>query len=258
MITAGIDVGIEYIKAVVMKDGEIAGKACGDSGGAGRPAAVQAVYDKALEAAGMTAGDVEKVFATGKGKFDAPFADDRPAEVIAAAKAAKMAVPEAVTVIDAGADEIAAATLDGEKIKEFVINQKCAAGLGLLMEGMADRFDMSIEELSALDGTCAVTVNDGCAVFAELDALSLQNRGADVKEIAKALIEACAWRANTTINDIYKPDKSCVVIMGGLALNAAFMNALERISGIKFAVMEDPVYGGAIGAAALAADRIEN
>ena len=90
MITAGIDVGLEYIKAVVMKDGKLLGKASGHSGGVGRPAAVQAVYDKALEAAGVQAGDVEKVYATGKGKFDVTFADDKIAEVVTAAKAAKL------------------------------------------------------------------------------------------------------------------------------------------------------------------------
>jgi len=253
MITAGIDVGLEYVKAVVMKDGKVAGKAIGVSGGAGRPAAVQAVYDKALDAAGVKSDDVEKVVATGKGKFDVSFADDKVAEIITAAKAAKLVAANATTVVDAGADEIVVATLDGDKIKEFVINQKCAAGLGLMLEWMAERLEMSIEELSALDGPLNVTVNDGCIVFAELDALSLLNRGADVKEVAKALIEACAWRASTTINDIYKPDNACVVIMGGLVRNGAFLNALERISGIKFVIADDPEYGGAIGAAALAA-----
>jgi activator of 2-hydroxyglutaryl-CoA dehydratase len=55
-----------------------------------------------------------------------------------------------------------------------------------------------------------------------------------------------------TINDIYKPNMACVVLMGGLVQNGAFLKALERISGIKFVIPEDPVYGGAIGAAALA------
>jgi len=253
MITAGIDVGLEYIKAVILKDGKVAGKASGLSGGAGRPAAVKAVYDKALAAAGVKAGDVAKVFATGKGKFDVDFADDKLTEVVTAAQAAKLTAPQVTTVVDAGADEIVVATLGGDKIKEFVINQKCAAGLGLFLESMADRFDMTVEELGALEGPLSVTVNDGCVVFAELDALSLANKGTDAKEIGKALNEACAWRANMTFNDIYKPDRACVVLMGGLTQNKAFLKAWERISGVKFVIPEDAVYGGAIGAASLAA-----
>ena len=252
MITAGIDIGLKYIKAVVLKDGKVAGKASGLSGGAGRAAAAQAVYDKALAAAGVKAADVEKVISTGKGKFDAAFAADQLSETVVAAKAARMAKPEVTTVVDIGADEIVVATLEGDKVKEFVINQKCVAGLGMFLEDMAERFGMSIEELSALEGPGKATVNDGCVVFAELDALSLLNRGTDVKEIAKALIEACAWKANSTLYDIYKPNTSCTVLYGGMTQNKAFVKALEKISGIKFVIPEDAVYGGAIGAAALA------
>ncbi len=253
MITAGIDVGLEYTKAVVMKDSKVIGKACGFSGGAGRPAAVQAIYDQALAEAGIKASDVEKVLSTGKGKFDVVFADDRLTEVITSVRAAGITASNVTMVIDAGADEILVATLEGERIKEFVTNQKCGAGLGLFLEGMADRFEMTIEELGTLEGPPAVMINDGCIVFAELDALSLVNRGTDPGEVCKAVIEVCALRANTTINDIYKPDKQCVVLMGGLAKNGAFLHALERISGIKFVIPEDPVYAAAMGAASLAA-----
>ncbi len=252
MITAGIDVGVEYTKAVVLRNGAVAGKACGPSGGAGRLAAVRAIYEAALTAAGIRAEEVGKAFATGKGKFDAPFADGRLAEVVTAARAAVLSAPGATMVIDAGADETAVAVLDGEKIREFVLNQKCAAGLGLFLESMAERFEMTIDELSALTGPSAVTVNDGCVVFAEQDALGLANRGADLREVCKAAIEAGAWRAYTTINDIYRPVTSCVVLMGGLAKNAAFVAALERISGMKLTLCDDPQYAPAIGAASLA------
>jgi len=253
MITAGIDVGLAYTKAVIMKDGKVAGKACGLSGGAGRPAAVKAVYEKALADAGIKASDVEKVFATGKGKFDVDFADDKLTEAVVAAKAAKLFDPKATTVVDMGADEIVVATLEGDKITEFVINEKCGAGIGLFMEDFADRFEMTLEELGALEGPLTVTVNDGCIVFAELDALSLINRGTCVKEVGKAINDACAWRANRAINDIYRPALDCVVLLGGLVKNGAFLKALEKASGLKYVVPEDAVFGGAIGAAALAA-----
>jgi predicted CoA-substrate-specific enzyme activase len=237
-----------------VKDGKVIGKASGLSGGAGRPAAVQAVYDAALSAAGVKASDVEKVVSTGKGKFDGAFSADQLSETVAAAKAARMFEPKATTVVDIGADEILVATMAGEKISEFVINQKCTAGLGLFLEGMADRLDMTIDEVGKLEGPGSVTVNDGCVVFAELDALSLLNRGTDAKEIVKALNEACAWRANSTLNDIYRPDNVCVVLFGGMTQNGAFIKSLERISGIKFVIPDEAVYAGAIGAAALAAD----
>ena len=253
MITAGIDVGLENTKAVILKDGKVAGKACGASGGAGRPAAIQAIYDKALKEAGVSASNVAKVIATGKGKFDVAFAADQLTEALTASKAARLMNPDVTTAVDIGADEIVVATLDGETIKEFVINQKCGAGLGLLLEKMADRFDMTIADVAALNGPSSVVVNEGCIVCMELDALSLSNQGKDLKEIVKALNVACAWRANATINDIYKPNNKCVVLMGGMVKNSAFVKALEEISGIKFVQHADPEFAGAIGAAAIAA-----
>ncbi len=253
MVTAGIDVGLEHIKVVIIKDNKVVGKASGLSGGTKRPAAVEAVYHDALKTTGIAASDVSKIVATGKGKFDVAFAADRVSEAVTAAKAAGVLVPGATTVMGIGADEILVATLDGEKIKEFVVNQKCAAGLGLFLEYMACRLEMSMEELSALEGPGTVPVNEGCAVFAELDALSLLNRGADPKEVAKAITEACAWRANSVLNDIYKPAKDCVALLGGMTKNTAFVKALERISGIKFVIPAEAEFAGAIGAAAIAA-----
>jgi len=253
MITAGIDMGFLNIKAVILKDGEIVGKASGPSGGAGRPENAQVVYDKALADAGLAASDVEAVVSTGKGKFNVPFAGEQFGETVVAAKAAKLLVPEATTVADFGADEIVVATLDGDRITEFVINQKCAAGLGVFLEEMAHRFEMSVEELGALEGPSAIRVNEGCVVFSELDALSHLNRGADAREVMKALVEACAWRANSTLNDIYGQATDCVAMFGGMSQNGAFVKALERISGIRFVIPHEAVYAAAIGAAALAA-----
>ena len=254
MITAGIDVGFMNTRAAIVKDGKVIGRACGLSGGAGRQDAAQTVYDKALADAGLKASDVGKVASTGKGKFNLTFSNEQLGETITAAKAAALLVPGATMAVDIGADEILVATLDGDKITEFVINQKCGAGLGVFLEDMAERFEMGLDELGALDGPGTVTVNDGCVVFAELDALSLVNRGTDVKEVAKALIEACAWRANSALNDIYKKADSCVVMLGGMSKNGAFVKALGRISGIKFVIPDDAEYACAIGAAALAAE----
>lgn len=156
-------------------------------------------------------------------------------------------------MVSVGADETLVATLGGEKIKELCLNQKCAAGLGLFLEYMARRLGLSIEELSALGAPDKAIVNDGCVVFAELDALSLINRGTDARDAAKAVTEAVAWRASTTINDITAQDKTCVVLFGGLTKNAAFLNALKRISGIDFVVPGEAEYAGALGAALIAA-----
>jgi len=252
MITAGIDAGLESIKIAILKDGAVIGKSTGPSGGAGRPAAIKTLWETALANAGLTAGNVEKVIATGAGKYDVPFANGMVTEPIADAKAARFFLANATSVVDIGADQLRVVTLgEGDKIVEVALNQKCAAGIGTLLKYMARRLEMTMDELSMLaPGTAKNSlVNDGCVVFAELDALELLNQGVPKEEVAAAVVEAMAVRANMVLNDKIAPAPKTTVLVGGVALNKAFVNALKSRSGIDFITPEDAAFGGAIGAA---------
>jgi predicted CoA-substrate-specific enzyme activase len=249
MITAGIDVGVENTKAVVLKDGTIIGKAKGPSGFADRPVMIDAVYKEALKAADVEADDIDSVVATGKGKFQTEIADKMMTEQIAAARAARYFKPEATSVVSLGADETMVATLgEGDRIDEFVYNQKCTSGIGLFIEYTADRLGLDIEEVSALPKT-EPAVNEGCAVFADLGVLELLNQGASVTEAASAAINAAAVRIDSVINDITNPNRDVVVLVGGPARNAALVNTLKEYSGIDFVIPDEAEYAGAVGAA---------
>jgi len=258
MITAGIDAGLESIKIVILKDGAVVGKSTGPSGGAGRPVAIKTLWEATLANAGLTADDVEKVIATGAGKYDVPFASGMVTEPIADAKAARYFLADATSVVDIGADQLRVVTLgEGDRIVEIALNQKCAAGIGTLLKYTARRFEMTLEELSALAPGAAkdLLVNDGCVVFAELDALELLNRGVPKEEVAAAVVEAMAVRANMVLNDKIAPAPKTTVLIGGVALNRAFVNALSARSGIDFVVPDDAIFGGATGAAAIGKER---
>jgi predicted CoA-substrate-specific enzyme activase len=254
VITAGVDVGIDTTKIVIFKDGKVVGRALGESGGAGRSAAVEQVWKQALKSAGVEAADVSKVVATGKGKHNVAFADDRITEPLSASKSATYYYPDATAVMDAGADEMMVATIKGDKMGEFVINEKCAAGVGKFLSYMGRRLELTQDEMSGLDrpGPGVAVVNDGCVVFAEMDALGLLNRGVSPKDVAKAVTEIAAVRACTVLNDITLPKWDKIVLIGGLAKNAAFVNALKFQAGLDFAVPEDAEYACAVGAAVFA------
>jgi benzoyl-CoA reductase subunit D len=256
MITAGIDIGMENVKVVVLKDEKIVGRGKTRSGGEKRAEAAEAALGDALKEAGLGRGDVEKVFATGKGKFDLAFVDDNMTEAIAAARAAKFLCPDATTVVDAGADETIVATLGGKRpVMELTLNEKCAAGVGTFLKGISRRLGMTVEELGTVPPKKAdgVAVNDGCVVFSELDALSLLNNGTPAKEVASAVIDAAAVRVCMTMNDITHPKLERVVLFGGLAKNAAFVNALKAYAETDLVIPEEADYGGALGAALVAA-----
>lgn len=256
MITAGIDVGIESLKAVILKDGKVLARGIGLSGGANRAKIVEQVWSEALAAARLKPADIGKVIASGQGKNDVRFADDRVVEPVADAWAARFLYPKATCVVDIGADQARVVTLGKDGITEVVMNQKCAAGLGILLKSIARTLGMTLEEMSGLSGNPAggVTVNDGCAVFAEMDAFSLLNRNTPREDVARAVIEAVAVRINSILNDKIKPAKDTTVLVGGLSRNIAVVNALKRRSGINFLIPEQAEYAGALGAALMAAE----
>jgi benzoyl-CoA reductase subunit D len=257
MITAGIDIGVEYTKVVILKDGEVLARRSAPSGGKGRGQTADTLWIEALDRAGIRAQEVACIVAAGAGKYDVPFANDTTVEELADARAARQILATATSVVDAGADQTRVVSLapDGS-VAEIVRNQKCMAGLGLALEYLADRLDYSIEEISgiaagAADGT---VVNDGCPVFAELDALELLNKGVPREKVAAAVTEAVVVRLNSILHDKVVPAAKTTVLIGGLARNTAVVEALKARSGIDFIVPEEPEYGTALGAALLAAD----
>ncbi|MGD0779280.1 MAG: acyl-CoA dehydratase activase [Dehalococcoidales bacterium] len=254
MITAGIDVGIENLKAVILKDGKVLARGADLSGGAKRAKVAERVWSEALASVKLKPGDVSRVVATGQGKNDVAFASDRVTEPVADARAARFLYPQATSVVDIGADQVRVVILGkGDSILEVVMNQKCAAGLGIFLKSMARTLGMTLDEISSISGTGKAIVNDGCSVFAEMDALGLLNRDVPREDIVRAITEAVAVRVSSILNDKIKPAKDAAVLVGGLSRNKAVVAALKKRSSIKFLIPEQSEYAGALGAALIAA-----
>jgi predicted CoA-substrate-specific enzyme activase len=255
MKTVGIDVGFDTIKAAVMDDGKLLAKAACDAGCVGRDGNIDKLYSDVLAEAGLSSGDVDKVVATGIGKFSVKFAADHIADAVAIAKAAKFFFDGAVSVVDIGADKTHVVTLAGDGISEVVQNQKCMAGLGLLLDVMANRLGYTLDEVGAFgagaDG--GVFVNDGCPVFAELDSLEALNKGKPRDKVMGAVINTVVYRLNSILRDKVMPDTKATVLLGGVSQNAAVVSGLKARSGVEFIIPEDAVFGGAIGCALIAA-----
>lgn len=256
MITAGVDVGVDAVKVVVLKDGKVLSRSTASSGGGDRGASAEGAFQEALKSAGIKSADVNKVVATGQGKNDVRAAVQRVVEPVAAARAARYLYPSARAVVDVGADQIRLVVMDNAgKIEEAVLNQKCAAGIGVFLRSISRRMGISLEEMSRMTGKAAdqVIVNDSCAVFAGLDAVALLQDETPAQDIAQAVHEAMAARINAVLNDKVAPPKNSTVLVGGVAKNEGIVKALKKRSGIKFMISDQPEYACALGAALIAA-----
>ena len=175
MIVAGIDCGAKNTKTVIMKDHRIIGKGLVVTGFE-QEKAVKESFEAALEDAGMEAGEIEMRAATGAGMDEIKDADIKVTEVKAMARAAHFFFPSARTVTDVGAETGRAVKIDGKgNVRDFAINENCAAGTGAFIEAMARALEVELEEMGpmAMESDKSIPMNAQCAIFAESEVVGL-------------------------------------------------------------------------------------
>jgi predicted CoA-substrate-specific enzyme activase len=249
MIVAGIDVGGKNVHIVVKKDGQIVGKIAGPAG-IKKAQAVEQLYDEVLKKAGLGRKDVERVIATGSSAKRVGFANGTVPDAAADARGVIKLIPTARTVINVGAEECRSIKVSPEgTVLDFAINEKCAAGTGTFVEAMSRALEVSVDEMSeiTLQSTQTLSTNAQCAVFGESEVVSLIHQKTPKSDIARAVMNAIAGRV-VSVARIVGLEKD-LVLVGGMARNAGFVDSLKKNIEMEVLVPEDPDYMGALGAA---------
>lgn len=256
MITAGVDVGAKFAKVVILKDGQVISRAKALVG-LDLMKSASDVFETALKDAGLSRSDIQRVVATGMGGnalLQKPpiNADEAVSVVVAGAAGAYQLVPKVKTVIDVGAEEGRGIKVEGGKVRDFVINERCAAGAGTFIEAMARALEVKVEDLGpmSLKSMNAIPMNAQCCVFAESEVVSLIHSKISKEDISKAIHDAIAGRISSMILRI-GVDKD-VMLIGGCALNPGFVPPLEKELHASIIVPEFPEYVSALGAAVIA------
>jgi benzoyl-CoA reductase subunit D len=255
MITAGLDLGTQSVKAAILKDGEVISRGKAFSGFDPANAAEQALGE-ALKAAKLSLSDVNHVTATGSGMDLAPNSNSTISMMGADAQAGVYLFSKARTIIDVGAEEARAVKCDEKGIMmDFVVNERCAAGAGAFIEAMARALEVKLEDMGplSLKAERASSINASCVIFGESDVVTLIHRQESKPEIARAIFDAMADRVSSMVYRLgVNPD---VVLLGGVARDVGFVASLKRKLGIDVLIPEYPEHAGALGAALVAAKR---
>lgn len=252
IITAGIDIGSITTKAAVMADGKILGTQVAFTGYNAETAG-RNVYEELLRHRGIEKSVVRRVISTGYGRKSVKFVDKTMTEIICHGAGAHYLNPRIRSIIDIGGQDSKAIVLDEKgKVKDFAMNDKCAAGTGRFLEVMARALEVD------LDGFGALSLKSGdpsmisslCTVFAESEVISLIAGGEQRENIIAGIHESIASRISAMTNrmGIVPP----VMMTGGVAKNIGVVKALEKKLGISVEVSEYAQVNGAIGAAVLA------
>jgi benzoyl-CoA reductase subunit D len=250
LISAGIDLGSKTIKAVVLRDRCIVGKAI-EVAGFDAAGTARAVLDAALGQAGLRRSDLARVVATGTGRDEAPDKDGTLTEVSCAAHAALHLYPDTRTIIEVGAEEGRAIRCDQTgRVLDFAINDKCAAGAGAFTEAMARALEVNVEDLGplSLQSTRAISMNAQCAVFAESEVVSMIHSNVARADMARAVHDAMAGRIVSMVRKVGL--MPAVTLLGGMARNVGFVESLRRGLAVEVLnIPEEPELCGALGAA---------
>jgi benzoyl-CoA reductase subunit D len=254
MITAGIDCGAKNTKTIIMKEREIIGKASVLTG-FDQIKAVNESLEKAMQAAGISRDDIDRIGGTGSGRDSIDMADREVNDIKAIGKAAHFFFPNSRTVADVGAEEVRAAKMDEKgSAVDFAINDKCAAGSGAFIEAMARALETSLEEMGplALKSDKEIPMNAQCVIFAESEVVGLIHAKTAKQDISKSIHDAMAGRIVSMIRRIGVNED--VVMLGGVGYNPGFVEAMKRELNLdKIFIPDEPEYGAAIGAAVVAA-----
>lgn len=180
-------------------------------------------------------------------------------EITAQAAAVIRLIPDAQTVIEIGGQDSKIIILRDGLVADFGMNTVCAAGTGSFLDHQADRLNISIEEFSerALKSTQPVRIAGKCTVFAESDMIHKQQMGYHTDDIIYGLCQALArnFLSNVALGKEIRPP---IVFQGGVALNQGIVKAFEEELKEKIIVPPNPELMGAIGAAVLVKEKMED
>lgn len=253
MITCGIDIGSTTIEVVLLDGQSRLGAAMVRSGYAPAQNA-ERLLSALLESSGLTRSGVGRVVATGFGRNYVRGADRVLSEIACHAAGVRAMFPEARTVIEIGGQDSKMFSVDQSgRVKDFVMNDRCAAGTGRFVESVARCLNMEVEETgpAGVRAEKACAISSMCAVFAETEIIGLLHQGVPAEEVLRGVFDAVARRVIGMAGRIGLAGP--IVFTGGVARNPGIVQALERVTGYTMHVPEEPEYTGAIGAALLAA-----
>lgn len=249
---AGVDIGSTMTKVVIMNQATLA-SVIGPTGPEHRKLANR-VMEEALAKAKLSFDDITYVVATGYGRINVPFADKQITEISCHARGVAHLLPEARTVIDIGGQDSKGIKLKEGRAVDFVMNDKCAAGTGRFLEVTAEGLGVSLEDMGrlSLEAKNKVEISSTCTVFAAQEVVTKLSEGVALPDIIAGLHEAIATRIYGMVRRL-KIERE-VALTGGGAKDIGLVKALEAKLGFPVLVPPEPLLTGAIGAALLGKD----
>jgi putative methanogenesis marker protein 15 len=262
-LTAGIDSGSTTTKSVIMQDNVVIGTGWVPTTEVLKSA--NEAYEAALKEAGVSAGEVEAVGATGYGRFligkeiGAKLIQE---EITVNSKGAVFladAQKGPATVIDIGGMDNKAISVQDGIPGGFTMGGICAGASGRFLELTARRLGVNISELGklAMKGMYKnVPMNSYCIVFGTQSLVNSLSKGSRPEDVAMAACHSVAEQVfEQQLQEVEV--KQPIIMVGGTSLIEGLPAAMEQLLGMKVIVPKNAQFIGAVGAALLVSGLLE-
>jgi predicted CoA-substrate-specific enzyme activase len=212
------------------------------------------VMKKALSSSFLQFSDINYCCSTGYGRHEIPFAQMNMSEISCHGLGAFWADGTIRTIIDIGGQDCKVILIDDNgNVRDFIMNDKCAAGTGRSLEILAKTIGVELEELGplALKSKRPINITNKCSIFMELEVLNHLYTRKKIRHIACGITDAVAKRVAALAKAIDIEDNICIT--GGVSKNPVVIRQLSRHMNVSFKSLPvDPQIIGALGAAIFA------
>lgn len=254
MLCAGVDIGSRTVKVAIIDSESKQSVSSGitDTGAVPAKTATR-LFEETLEGASLKRCDIVGVVSTGYGRGSIDWAARTVTEISCQASGCAFVYPQARTVVDIGGQDSKIISLsEGGQVRDFALNDRCAAGTGRFLEMVAGIIQVPLGDLGGLAGEAEkpMEINSTCAVFAESEIVGLLGRSREPADIVAGVIEAIARRTKSLAGSLSY--QGPMVFTGGVARNGEMVKALTAQFDCEVLVPDNPQLTGALGAALLA------
>jgi predicted CoA-substrate-specific enzyme activase len=222
----------------------------------------KSLFRQVKEAIGV--GEIVGLAITGYGKdlLKGILGADCPVvETIAHASAGLHFFPDADCICDVGGVDVKIMILNNGAVTDFRLNSQCSSGNGAFLQGVAERFDIPMNEMAdrAFLAEAMPQLSMGCGVFLQSDIVNQQRKGWQADEILAALcaiLPLNVWIYAGGLNNLKQVGRK-YSLQGGTHKNLAVVKTqvdfiLSKIPEAEVVVHPYSGEAGAIGAALVA------
>jgi len=250
----GVDCGSVSIKIVLVQNGSVENKVYLKNRGIIETIreALKYLPESAISGVGVTGSGKEFVSALVGGDYI-------DSEIIAHLIAAQKECPEVKTILDIGGEDSKLVVIKDGMLSAFQMNRDCGGGTGSMIETIANRLGVKIEDVGdmALQSKDPANLPGKCGIFCQSAAVSELSKGRRPDDI---LMGVCRALVGNYLAVLAKGKRLLepVVFQGATAQNKALVKCFEDALGCKVLVPENCSFMGAIGIAELAREKFEN